>query len=254
MKTIIVDQPLATLIAYGAERDLPNEFSSLIAYVDYLGNRVEMLLIASSNNKPDFDTLPQEIKEEYLHYKDIKNLPEYETLPINKFIGIAKIEKGNIMDVMTLPTPQKLPSSVKPHNTFFEFEPSSNQVIFQALTEFEMKKKNEEEEIRVELQRRIEEKKKLEKELLNKEKEIEQLKEATQLNETTSSLQEKEPIPLNINENNQTKSDINIGAIIGVIIAIAVIVFLIVIGGGNIILSIGMICFLFVTILGYFRK
>ena len=254
MKTIIVDQPLATLIAYGIEKDLPDDFSSLIGYVDYIGNKVDMLLIASGNNKPDFDSLPQYTKEEYLHYIDIKNLPKYETLPINKFVGIAKIEKGNIIDVMVLPTHQKLPSSVKPHNTFFEFDPTSNQVIFKALAEFEMKKKNEQKELRANLQRRIEEKKELEKELLNKEIKIEQLKEATQLNETAPPLQETEPNPSNSNQKEQTESDVNIGAIIGVIIAIVVIVALIVIGGGNIILSIGMICFLIVTILGYFRS
>lgn len=161
MKTIIVVQPLATLIAYGVKKDLPIEYSSLIGYVDYIGNKVDMILIASSNTKPDFVSLSQDIKEEYLHYKDIKNLPDYEKLPINKFIGIAKIEKDNIMDVMTLPTPQKLPGSVKPHTTFFEFEPISNQVIFQALIEFEKKKPYKNEALYSNTNKQIEENNKL---------------------------------------------------------------------------------------------
>lgn len=247
MKTIIVDQPLATLIAYGIERDLPTIFSSLIGYVDYIGDKVDTLLIASSNNKPVFDTLPLETKEKYLHFNEIKNLPEYVTLPINKFIGIAKIGNGIILDTVVLPTPQKIPSTVKPYNTFFDFEPNSNQVIFHALTELEMKNKKIE-ELQTELQRRIEEKKKLEQDLLNKEIEIAHLKEATGI------IQEDKPTKPNKEQGNHPKTKINVGAVIGIIVAIAVIVLLFVIGGGNLILGFGILLFLCSTIFVYFRS
>lgn len=271
MKTIIIDQPQASLITSGIEKDTPTVFSEIFRYLDYIGNEVDFVLITSSETLPPFDSLPTYLKEEYTSYKDIKGLPDYDKLPLGRFVGIAKIEKGRIADIVALQTTQKLPTTVKPHNTLFDFDPKSNQVIFQALDEFVNKEKDEALALQANLQKKIQEKKKLQEELKKKEKEIEQLSISEKVNNTlldsktreiktpisTSSntilLEEDEPIQEPKPINKIRNKDINIGGIIGVIVAIAVIVLLIIIGGGNIIMGIGLVGFMFVLIVGYFR-
>ena len=220
MKTIIIDQPQASLITSGIEKDTPSVFSEIFRYLDCIGNEVDFVLIASSETLPPFDSLPIYLKEEYTSYKDIKGLPDYDKLPLGRFVGIAKIEKGRIVDIMAFQTTQKLPNTIKPHNTLFDFDPKSNQVIFQALDEFKTR------EIKVPLSTSAN----------------------TILIEEDEPIQEPKPI------NKSSNKDINIGAVIGVIVAIAVIVLLMIIGGGNIIMGIGLVGFMFVLIVGYFRK
>ena len=122
MQTIIIDQPLATLIVYGLEENVPPLFKDMLM-------REEEVIVASSSKKPSPGSILPKIKDKYVFYRKAIGLPDYEKLPINKFVGYVKVSNGKIESSCVLPNPVALPKDVMPYRNMFDFDINSNRSI-----------------------------------------------------------------------------------------------------------------------------
>lgn len=225
MKTIIVEQPLATLIVHGVEQYLPSEFN-------YLLRTEKMVLVAAGFDKPAYNSLPQDIQDKYNRSQELNVLTDYDKLPTKKFIGFIRVNNGHIIDAKTLTTPQKLPSAVKPYNTLFEFDIQTNQTIYRAIAEYD--------------------------------RTLERGNKREKYDESSPAVFSSDDKDLKIQKTDSNIADITpkattddeakkIATIIGVIVTIGLLIGLLVIGDGNILMAIGSLVFVFFLVFNYFR-
>ena len=122
MQTIIIDQPLATLIVYGLEQNVPPLFKDML-------KSEEEVIVASSSKKPTPGSILPKIKDKYVFYRKAIGLPDYDKLPINKFVGYVKVNNGKIESSCVLPNPVALPKDVMPYRNMFDLDINSNRSI-----------------------------------------------------------------------------------------------------------------------------
>ena len=122
MQTIIIDQPLATLIVYGLEENVPPLFKGML-------KSEEEVIVASSSKKPTPGSILPKIKDKYVFYRKAIGLPDYDKLPIYKFVGYVKVNNGKIESSCVLPNPVALPKDVMPYRNMFDFDIDSNRSI-----------------------------------------------------------------------------------------------------------------------------
>lgn len=225
MKTIIVEQPLATLIVHGVEQYLPPVFN-------YLLRTEKIVLVAAGFDKPAFNTLPIDLQDKYNRCQELNVNIDYEKIPTKKIIGYIRVNNGQIIDAKPLTTPQKIPSAVKPYNTLFEFDIQTNQTIFGAISDYESSSE--------------------------KNHEIEDKKVSNPVVFTTDEkdweFQNKDisyvGMTPNVTTDNEAKK---IATVLGVIVAIGIIIGLLIIGDGNMLMAIGGLVFVISLVFNYFR-
>lgn len=246
MQTIIIDQPLATLIVYGLEENVPSIFKDMLMS--------EEVIVASTSRRPTPGSILPEIKDKYVFYRKTIGLPDYDKLPINKFVGYAKVNNGKIESSRVLPNPVALPKDVMPYRNMFDFDIDSNRSIKAILNNpCQLKDINGV----IEWAKKEWEKVLEEKELARKpqrpdirlsygEKPIIHPASEPHTQDGTSTTNNNSNIPV---ENNSK----TIAAIIGMIVFI-VIITIIITKEINIIIYIGVLIWLLSYIIGYFRR
>ena len=102
MTTIIIEQPLATLIVYGKIQNVPDDFKGELL------NEENVLVAAglkSYNSKQELD----DILNKY-GITDTEDLPDLRFLPQVSFIGFARVVNGKIIYAEPMTEPVVLPS------------------------------------------------------------------------------------------------------------------------------------------------